>query len=69
MDYDKEYKIRSILEESATQYLIDWEDDFQSEQKYEPTWEPKEFANDLARQDWEKQKALNKRLLTGPLTF
>lgn len=50
-----EYKVRNILEESATRYRIDWEDGPNGE-KYDPTWEPKEYANEAAILDWEEQK-------------
>ncbi|PGG96578.1 hypothetical protein AJ79_09527 [Helicocarpus griseus UAMH5409] len=48
---DQEYPIKCILEESSDKYLIAWEG------PYEPTWEPKEFANDVAIQIWENKKS------------
>ncbi|OJD14958.1 hypothetical protein AJ78_04741 [Emergomyces pasteurianus Ep9510] len=47
---DQEYPIKSILDESRDKYLIAWEG------PYQPTWEPKHFANDVAIQVWEDKK-------------
>ncbi|RAH73758.1 uncharacterized protein BO66DRAFT_435234 [Aspergillus aculeatinus CBS 121060] len=47
---DDEYYINCILDETESQYLIDWEG------PWEPTWEPKEHANELAVETWEKAK-------------
>lgn len=49
---DREYKIRTIVAESRKKYLIDWEDDEQTGETFEPTWEPKAYANQLAIEDW-----------------
>ncbi|KAL2366358.1 hypothetical protein RJZ56_000617 [Blastomyces dermatitidis] len=46
----QEYPIKSIIDESRDRYLIAWEG------PYEPTWEPKHFANDVAIQIWENKK-------------
>ncbi|KLJ12149.1 hypothetical protein EMPG_09577 [Blastomyces silverae] len=46
----QEYPIKSIIDESRDGYLIAWEG------PYEPTWEPKHFANDVAIQIWENKK-------------
>ncbi|KAJ5318028.1 hypothetical protein N7508_002536 [Penicillium antarcticum] len=54
-DIEEEWPIKSILRETDTQYLIDWEG------PYESTWEPKENASDLAIEVWEKWKARNSR--------
>ncbi|CAG8047755.1 unnamed protein product [Penicillium nalgiovense] len=48
---DQEWPIKCILRETDTEYLIDWEG------PYEPTWEPKENASELAIQVWNKWKA------------
>ncbi|KAI7183429.1 hypothetical protein KC324_g7973 [Hortaea werneckii] len=57
VDYTKEYKINTILAENERQYLIDWADDEETGEHYEPTWEPKGFANREAVNDWKQQKA------------
>ncbi|KAI7622919.1 hypothetical protein KC319_g18204, partial [Hortaea werneckii] len=57
VDYTKEYKINTILAENERQYLIDWADDEETGEHYEPTWEPKRFANREAVNDWKQQKA------------
>lgn len=61
VDYDREYKIKSILDENATQYLISWEDDEETGEKFADTWEPKGHANREAVRDWKRQKAEKKR--------
>ncbi|KOS48210.1 hypothetical protein ACN38_g824 [Penicillium nordicum] len=48
---DQEWPIKRILRETDTEYLIDWEG------PYDPTWEPKENASELAIQVWNKRKA------------
>ncbi|KAH0366431.1 hypothetical protein KCU65_g5390, partial [Aureobasidium melanogenum] len=48
------YSIRGILKENRTQYLVDWEDI--DDQKFEPTWEPKENVTEAAIQEWEEKK-------------
>ncbi|RAL01935.1 uncharacterized protein BO80DRAFT_47453 [Aspergillus ibericus CBS 121593] len=45
-----EWYINCILDETESQYLIDWEG------PWTPTWEPKEHASDLAVQVWEDKK-------------
>lgn len=60
-DSQQEYQVRNILEERGRKYLIDWEDDPITGQQYEPTWEPKENANEKAVIDWERQKAVKAR--------
>ncbi|KAJ5775153.1 uncharacterized protein N7511_000164 [Penicillium nucicola] len=52
---EDEWPIKSILEETDTQYLIDWEG------PYEPSWEPKENASEPAIEAWERWKARNTR--------
>ncbi|KAL1589764.1 hypothetical protein WHR41_01617 [Cladosporium halotolerans] len=60
-DDEKFYKVRTVLEERGShknrQYLIDWEDDEQTGEKFEPTWEPRENVNEEALADWAEQKA------------
>ncbi|CAI7666986.1 unnamed protein product [Penicillium palitans] len=48
---DQEWPIKCILRETDTEYLIDWEG------PYDPTWEPKENASELAIQVWNKRNA------------
>ncbi|KAJ5365856.1 Histone deacetylase complex subunit 2/3 [Penicillium concentricum] len=48
---DQEWPIKCILRETDTEYLIDWEG------PYDPTWEPKENASELAIQVWNRRKA------------
>ncbi|KAI9037051.1 uncharacterized protein KD926_000918 [Aspergillus affinis] len=47
---EDEWYINCILDETESQYLIDWEGN------WSPTWEPKENASDLAIQTWEDKK-------------
>lgn len=47
---EDEWDIKCILDESDSQYLIDWEG------PWSPTWEPKENANDVAVRVWEERK-------------
>ncbi|MCJ1475834.1 hypothetical protein MMC13_004498 [Lambiella insularis] len=56
----KLWKVRDIIDENATKYLIDWEDDPETGQKFKPTWEVKHYANATAVSDW-KQKQRQKR--------
>lgn len=53
---DREYKVKQILQENRRKYLIAWEDDEVTGEKFEPTWEPKEYANELAVRDWKERK-------------
>ncbi|OAX85401.1 hypothetical protein ACJ72_00212 [Emergomyces africanus] len=57
---DQEYPIKSILDESRQKYLIAWEG------PYQPTWEPKHFANDVAIQIWEKKKRRKESVANSP---
>lgn len=50
------YAVRDIIDENETKYLIDWEDDPVTAERYEPTWEPKINATRKAIEDWEKIK-------------
>ncbi|KAL2846106.1 class II histone deacetylase complex subunits 2 and 3-domain-containing protein [Aspergillus pseudoustus] len=47
---DGEWEINGILDETESQYLIDWVGN------YSPTWEPKENASELAVRVWENKK-------------
>lgn len=53
---DREYKVKQILQENRRKYLIAWEDDEVTGEKFEPSWEPKEYANELAVRDWKERK-------------
>ncbi|KAF7185315.1 hypothetical protein HII31_13294 [Pseudocercospora fuligena] len=57
IDTEVECHIRSILDETATKYHIDWADHPITGESYQPTWEPKSNANQAAIDDWERQKA------------
>ncbi|KKZ61655.1 hypothetical protein EMCG_03840 [[Emmonsia] crescens] len=57
---DLEFPIKSILDESRDKYLIAWEG------PYEPTWEPKHFANDVAIQTWENKKKRTESVANKP---
>ena len=60
LESEREYDIKSIIDENETQYHIDWEDDDVTGEEFQPTWEPKEYANHLAVMDWRRRKALMK---------
>ncbi|KAF7166776.1 hypothetical protein CNMCM5623_000283 [Aspergillus felis] len=47
---EDEWYINCILDETESQYLIDWEG------RWSPTWEPKENANEAAIRVWEEKK-------------
>ncbi|KAK0727946.1 hypothetical protein B0T26DRAFT_672552 [Lasiosphaeria miniovina] len=57
---EKLYAIRGIIEEKYKRrkllYLIDWEDDSDTGEAFEPTWEPAENATPVAVADWEEEK-------------
>ena len=57
IDPKREYKIKSIVDESDTKYLISWEDDEVTGESFSDTWEPKRNANQEAIDDWEQQNA------------
>lgn len=63
-DPDREYKLKSIVGEDKTRYLISWEDDEVTGEVFEDTWEPKRNANRQAIEDWEKQKSDKKSKLS-----
>ncbi|MCJ1245688.1 hypothetical protein MMC30_002892 [Trapelia coarctata] len=52
----KLWKVRDIISENRTQYLIDWEDDPETGEKFKPTWEPKAYANAVAIAAWEQNQ-------------
>lgn len=53
---EKYYEARGILQETTTQYLIDCAPDSDTGEEYDPSWEPKENANQLLVADWNKFK-------------
>ncbi|KXG49598.1 Histone deacetylase complex, subunit 2/3 [Penicillium griseofulvum] len=59
---DQEWPIKCILRETDTEYLIDWEG------PYDPTWEPKANASELAVQVWNREKARRSRERNRKLT-
>ena len=56
VDYEREYEVKSIVDETKTTYQISWEDDEVTGEKFLDTWEPKQNVNQLAIDDWERQK-------------
>ena len=60
-DPEKEYKIKSIIDEDNKCYLISWESDEETGEKFDPTWEPKANANLEAVKDWKRIKAERKK--------
>ncbi|MCJ1286065.1 hypothetical protein MMC26_005407 [Xylographa opegraphella] len=57
----KLYKVRDIINEKGRKYLIDWEDDPETGEKYQPTWEPKSYANAEAVAAWKQQQRRKKQ--------
>ena len=62
-DAEKLYKLRAIIDEDKTKrrYLVDWEDDEETGEKYTPTWEPFANANKEAIEDWRRTKAARRK--------
>ncbi|KAF2773983.1 hypothetical protein EJ03DRAFT_73542 [Teratosphaeria nubilosa] len=65
VDYEKEYKVKAIIDEKGSKYLIDWEPDEETGQIYQPTWEPKANANKEAKADWYRKKAEDRSARTS----
>lgn len=61
------FVIRGVLQYKNGKYLVDWEDNPDTGEKYSPTWEPKKNLNEEALQDWKetqaKQRAEKKKAL------
>ena len=55
-DADKEWAAREILAESSNQYLIDWDSDSETGEKYSPTWEPKQNASRTLIRRWKEDR-------------
>ncbi|KKY16209.1 putative chromo domain-like protein [Diplodia seriata] len=54
---DETYVARAILEEDAKRgYLIDWAGLDGNGEPYEPTWEPKSYANAALKREWKEKK-------------
>ncbi|KAK4967557.1 hypothetical protein LTR28_002648, partial [Elasticomyces elasticus] len=64
-DSQEFFQIRRILKENKSQYLIDWEDNYETGEKYDPTWEPKVNANEAAIAEWEEEQKAQRE--TGAL--
>ncbi|KAL4788509.1 class II histone deacetylase complex subunits 2 and 3-domain-containing protein [Aspergillus varians] len=47
---EQEWEINGILDETESQYLFDWVG------PWSPTWEPKEYASEVAIQIWEEKQ-------------
>jgi hypothetical protein len=56
----EEFAVRGIIDEDDTRFLIDWEDNETTGEKYEPSWEPKENVGAGAIEAWEETKAQRK---------
>lgn len=56
VDPDQEYEARAILDESKNKYLIQWEDNTVTGEKFNDSWEPKRLANKFLVRDWNETK-------------
>ena len=56
VDTDREWAAREILAESSAEYLIDWEPNSDTGEKYSPTWEPKRNASKSLIKSWKQDK-------------
>ncbi|KAF7868491.1 hypothetical protein EAF04_005022 [Stromatinia cepivora] len=58
------YNIKGILSErkfgKTTEFLIDWEDNPETGEPYEPSWEPYSNVTEVAIYEWENKQAINK---------
>ncbi|KAJ8070836.1 hypothetical protein OCU04_001198 [Sclerotinia nivalis] len=58
------YNIKGILSErkigKTTEFLIDWEDNPETGEPYEPNWEPYSNVTEVAIYEWENKQAINK---------
>jgi hypothetical protein len=74
-DYDEEkyYQVRTVLDQRTirkkVEYLIDWEDNERTGEKYTPTWEPKENLTERALADWEAEKLARQAGMFSSFTF
>lgn len=53
----QDWEVKAIIAENELSYLIDWEDDPVTGERFSPTWEPKANANAAAIATWERKKA------------
>lgn len=56
VDPDQYYALRAIVDETATHYLIQWEDDAETGESFENSWEPKANATADAVATWEASR-------------
>ncbi|KAK4501441.1 hypothetical protein PRZ48_007250 [Zasmidium cellare] len=68
VDPERLYKVRSILEERDDEYLIDWEDDEETGEKFEPTWEHKSNANRAAVEEFEARRKVERETAVAAAT-
>ncbi|MCJ1390188.1 hypothetical protein MMC18_003046 [Xylographa bjoerkii] len=64
----KLYKVRDIINEKGAKYLIDWEDDPETGEKYQPTWELKSYANAEAVAAWRQKQRGRRQSKSGRST-
>ncbi|KAK6438380.1 hypothetical protein LTR95_005418 [Oleoguttula sp. CCFEE 5521] len=64
IDPEKFYSAKDIIDEDKTHYLVDWENDSDTGEIYEPTWEPHANLTAKAIADWEAKKSAKKRNVT-----
>ena len=55
-DNEIEWAAREILAESSAEYLIDWEPNSDTGEKYSPTWEPKRNASKTLIKSWKQDR-------------
>lgn len=53
----QEWPARRILAETARKYLVEWEDNSQTGERYDPTWEWKRGVSAGLVQDWDTRQA------------
>lgn len=51
------YRIKAIIGERSTEYLIDWADDPTTGERFKPDWQPKKNVNTAAVEAWERRKS------------
>ncbi|KAI9685034.1 MAG: hypothetical protein M1822_005426 [Bathelium mastoideum] len=55
------FEVRDILQYKNGLYLVDWEDNPDTGEKYNPTWEPKKNLNQKALVHWEQNQVEQRR--------
>lgn len=65
-DPNKDYLVERIIREDKKlkKYLIAWADDPETGEKFEPTWEPRRNANQVAVQEFKDKQAAEKATKT-----